>query len=1221
MIATILFFAAVLSGIYRSIIPFLIGIAVSLVILSRQVYKLKSTNAGKEYKDIIENLQGKIDILEKSIAGKPGETPQAYAVGRQAAELTAPASEEAEEIIASEEIAAEAEEVLGEQERSATAADRARQTTPAAAGNGEAIDRKKAKEEADAVEEEIIEEQEEVEAEADEEIEMEPPLEKVPGPWDKMQQKFIENWTGILGSIIMVMGVAFLGVYTALKLSPLYRFVMIVLFSVFLFGIFVYLKSKSKWLKLALWLRSSAGAIFLFACAGASGIEGLRWVIDPVTGLMFLSLGILVNLYLGYAVGKQVFASLHVLLSLIALTIAPQTTSILIVATIVSLFGVALTYREKWEYHLLFTISLFFFYHIYWSSQVGFSEISKAQHYIVILAVASVSVLALLVHYRSLYKTREFQALPFFIHFINWFYFGIGLYLHSFGSPSKPIILAAGSLAAFFLARRARRTGIQWLYLTDTLAAQAIALFALYSMSRWGLDPYFIAGMMFLEILLFLVIMLKEGEKFLGTVGTVIKYILGITLISWALSTVEGRLAIPVNRLLATLSICVIFATAFHLYVLKKLAKNISSGSKTGESSLLFPLTFFIYGFYTGVFFSLLSSHWKWKSPAIALIAVIAFVTAKFAKLYRVKALKITGVLVAQAAALSSLFALTVLDVPAYLIAAAMFIETLLFLLLMIKEEEKPLWRTGTTLLIIIGGALIFITLEKVDYGDTAILLNHAITLIACVFFGTLFHIYTLKKFGETFDSYTVTSPKQEGVSYQISTTGFLLAILILSALINTYRMAGSAYIFCVIGIIMLFIRQRFQSNGLGIGLILFIAGCHFYGWNYMSLTNDADVLTKIIYSLSFLLLSFAAVKMSFVNCIKKHLKAFGIYLFYIHLLIAAYYIFYHISPFVTGTVWLFFSLVTLELAHSLRKKYGDKMAVRGDADNFLLHMGYLLIAAFLVRHIFIHLASPEFFVNLPLRLAVIFSALFTFCYWALRKVPDREEGGKIHLYLRPLFLELIFLFSILTICVESEGQWLPLIWIAAALGCLIIGERFAGETSRIRFYSLLFFWASTVYVAIYPPSAKWEIHTAVIFLQFVYIILIHKLKFLQEIKFPKALSFLSPLVDAIEKRKNPWIHYPLFISIALFLYQAFSQSVLTLLWVLECFLVFILSVILKENHFRYLAMTGLGLTLMRLVLYDLAKSDTITRALVFIGVGVMMLIMNSLYNKYKDRF
>jgi hypothetical protein len=33
------------------------------------------------------------------------------------------------------------------------------------------------------------------------------------------------------------------------------------------------------------------------------------------------------------------------------------------------------------------------------------------------------------------------------------------------------------------------------------------------------------------------------------------------------------------------------------------------------------------------------------------------------------------------------------------------------------------------------------------------------------------------------------------------------------------------------------------------------------------------------------------------------------------------------------------------------------------------------------------------------------------------------------------------------------------------------------------------------------------------------------------------------------------------------------------------------------------------------------AQSSTLTRALVFFGVGIIMLVMNSIYNKYKGRF
>jgi uncharacterized membrane protein len=40
-----------------------------------------------------------------------------------------------------------------------------------------------------------------------------------------------------------------------------------------------------------------------------------------------------------------------------------------------------------------------------------------------------------------------------------------------------------------------------------------------------------------------------------------------------------------------------------------------------------------------------------------------------------------------------------------------------------------------------------------------------------------------------------------------------------------------------------------------------------------------------------------------------------------------------------------------------------------------------------------------------------------------------------------------------------------------------------------------------------------------------------------------------------------------------------------------------------------------------RLIFHDLSSSGTIVKAIVFLGVGSILLLMNSLYNKFKDRF
>ncbi len=76
----------------------------------------------------------------------------------------------------------------------------------------------------------------------------------------------------------------------------------------------------------------------------------------------------------------------------------------------------------------------------------------------------------------------------------------------------------------------------------------------------------------------------------------------------------------------------------------------------------------------------------------------------------------------------------------------------------------------------------------------------------------------------------------------------------------------------------------------------------------------------------------------------------------------------------------------------------------------------------------------------------------------------------------------------------------------------------------------------------------------------------------------------------------------------------------LTFLWSLEVFAIFILSIVFRQNHFRLIALAGMAACLLRLVVYDMQEADLLIRGLVFVGVGGLMLAMNAVYNKYGTR-
>lgn len=880
-----------------------------------------------------------------------------------------------------------------------------------------------------------------------------PPPKRYSETWSKIEKQLAENWTGISGAVILVMGVGFFGIYAALKLSPFFRFLMIAGFSAILGGISFYLGSQAKWLKLASWLRSSAAAIFLFACLGAGGIPGLQWIENPFAALALLVAGILLNLYMGYAGKRQAFASLHVLLSLVALSIAPQSNTIFILAAVVSLFGIALSYREKWDYHLLLTISSFFLFHLFWYFSMEPAGLGRGQNLLGIIAVVMISVSAALIHYREAYRTTAFAALPFSVHLVNWFYFGLGLLLHTVGSKWKTIFIALGAVAAFFLAKKAQKTGIRWLYHTDTLIAQSTALIAIITLANWEIDRLTILGLLFLQTLIFAVIMLKEQEGLLYRIGV---YTIHLT----------------------------------------------------------------------------------------ALILIL-------------NALPVAG------------------------------------------EENKSL------------------------------LYRNALVLFISAAAATAFHVYTTRQPRERFDplDYLVRIDRP----WNFSLLAVLAGLMVVGIYANLYRIPWTEYLAVAATLPLVYLRQRLQSTGLGIGAIIALAGLHAIFWNQAAGQTALPAYEKLARSLPFFVLSLSLLKWSYVEMLNKHLKWIGIYFFALHAMFAVYFIFNPVSPLIPGVAWLVLSLVALELSNFFYSRYKNELEFRGEPDRFLLHAGFVLIAAFIARHILIHLQAENYFWIFKLRLLIEVFAVGVFAYWAAFKRPLAQKSYASWIYLHPLFVELMLLFIVLAVSVELHEFWHSLVWMGLAFGALFIGSRYAENLSRLRFYSLIFNWAAAFQVAFLTgvyvtPSTRWYEQAwlsgcIAILLQFFYLYYFYRRERLEGIRLPASIGFLQAWVRAVNRRRNLWIFIPVILCVAIFFYWSFDKSILTLLWVIECFFIFILSIMLKENHFRYIALTGLGLSIVRLIFYDLAQANTITRAIVFLGVGLILLLINSAYNKYKDRF
>lgn len=872
--------------------------------------------------------------------------------------------------------------------------------------------------------------------------------------WKKIETKFVENWTGIIGALVMVMGVAFLGIYAALALNPFHRFLMITGFGVGLGILSFIMKSKEKWANLAVWIRSSAGAILLFACLGSGWIAGLKWVDDSRGALAFLIVGIALNVFLGLIAGKQVFASFHTIISLIALGIAPQSHVTLIISTIVILFGISFSYRSRWEHHLILTISASLIYHFHWYTSMGFegaSNIPLMLRMTGISAVASIGISACFIHYRRIYSSRKFDLFPFLGHMMNWAYMVLGFLLYSTGSKWNTLVLSGGAIAAFVIAQRARTLDIRWLYNADTMIAQAIALYALFTLGRWGFDY-----------------------------------------------------------------------------------------------------------------------------PSIT---------------------------------------------------AAIYVEVLVFALAMMKQNEVILHRVAIYLHLLSVPVVIMVAANLLDLENAGLVAKNSSILAGIIGLQTAFHIFLKKS-----PAQDLLLPERGKIWNEVSLSGIFIGLLATLLFVHLHRYPWSGYLIAGLGSFLFYMRQRFQSVGMGIGLLLFLFSTHAVAWFHMgSDLQRGDSASIAIYALPLFILSLAFIRWSFLDFLQKFLRWPGIYIFSAHLIYSTYLISNHVSPFLPGIYWLVLSVIYLEAAIFISKRLSTDSERGGAPERHLLHVGYFLIGLFISRHVMVHMQSEMYIGGIKIRLLIELFALIIFFYWALAKVSGGLQQYKVWRHWHPFLGELIVASSAFIVALEVPSKWHPAAWVLMAFGLSLLGNYLPKTPSRLRFYSLLFYWAAAFHVAFLSwmevtPSMRWIDQTwfaaiLAVILQLVFIIYFYKKESLAGIEFPRPILFLRNSVKKVQTSRHLWVFYPFFAAVALFFYGSFDRSFLTLLWVFEAFAIFALSLILRESHFRYLSMAWLAGCLLRLVFYDLSRSPTLTRAIVFIGVGILMLVMNSLYNRYKERF
>ena len=1039
-----------------------------------------------------------------------------------------------------------------------------------------------------------------------------------------IEKQFADNWTGILGTAIMVLGIGYLSIYTALKVEPLFRVLILWLYSGLLVGSYYLLQKKEKWTKTGLWLRSAGASLFLFGCFGASQIPALAFITNDYAGYGLIGAGIALNLYIGYIIKQQTFLSLHVILSVLVLCVIPEKMLITFILTAITCTtGIILSYKEKWEYHLLIVIIAFIIFDI-WFNAEG-STLSATQNIIAILGIIIVAGSCMYMQYRSVYENTRFEKSAFITHLINWILFALGLILHSTGSPFKTFVLFSGAIICLIIALRARKRRIYWLYHLDGMVAFVLFALSIIMLNDWNIGIDIIACILYLTTAVCLFVVYSQKEILLHKIFLGINHFLAIALIVFSVLMISNSLEPSkitnvtvsiISLTIISLAVAIISALKKDLFVIDALFGG-KEQSLNGILSIIFSVFVLlnwnsIYGnsfYYVLVSIALLWCFLKMKLESK---------TFDIGRLFFFSLSIIIGILLVNTQEKSYLD----------------WTLTLSLLSVTVFNWITPRFYTNTFLIRFLS-----------VLGINGLLLMLSYKYLSQLPILQVFSFFGIALLNHEFLWINFKRKKLDSDNQTLLYIFYFLFVAIgsISFLNYSFRLGNSEIGLTCLGIsiieaYVLFAQRLRKTSHEIIG-----------GWKSFNLLNSEFILFNT------LLFGFACLKIEYTTVylfglaiitflgFKKfdEFKRYYIYSFII-VVVGVITTFYLAIEKRTSDKSLIYIVQSIGVLLSVGYSYLQYKSEKENSKVFTSALNYIQ-NIWIILLLFIQIKTSY----LPLCLMVL--ALVNYGLIASNRI-------KISLYNAPIIGILGIIISIFYSAIRLNNFDLT-DWVLqlGSIGLAIVLLVLLHKKSKIVLYSadqiilniwvsimmfsqldrkwLLVYWAITAIVNLFLYHKKISKEKTI---NVIYYLLanIH-LAFLSfnfyETRFLPIYLLLFALLGIYVflaykwmeafKLKNSLLIYTATLSIGCFLYLTFDKGILTFFWILEALGLLILGIILKEKYFRYVSLSLVGICVIRLMFFDLSNTDFLIRALVLVGVGVVLIIMNSLFKKYKDRF
>ncbi|MCB1213564.1 MAG: hypothetical protein KDK40_04620, partial [Chlamydiia bacterium] len=429
-------------------------------------------------------------------------------------------------------------------------------------------------------------------------------------------------------------------------------------------------------------------------------------------------------------------------------------------------------------------------------------------------------------------------------------------------------------------------------------------------------------------------------------------------------------------------------------------------------------------------------------------------------------------------------------------------------------------------------------------------------------------------------------------------------------------------------------LRKYREDYSWNLTFIAVLAIVHIMNWNRLLTDFQSPLIPSVVSRIDFLGLLLLDILLIFGNFLqftlwKKNIHHLAIYALGLHLGLLTYVFTSELSVLIPGLAFLGFSLIALEVSRKVPSwfKYSDEVKIK--ISEGMIHIGLAFLMAFVWRFVTIHLQIDPIWHGISLRWLTEALGLLTIAYW-IAFYPREETFSKVTLFFAHRLIELCLGFITLCVLVEVPEEWRPLTWAGMAIG-LLIGNAYDKWPKRLSVYSWMYLLASIVHVAFVTSTLTMptlffiEQHnipaSMAIALQLVYTLIAYRAKDRLINKEDESSEMgLQKFIPTLYRQPSLTVLLPVFLGVSLLFAFNFEKAVLTFLWVGLTSLYLTVGLLVKSNRSIQIAMVALILCSIRLIIFDLVQSDPPTRALVFIGVGSLMLGVSVLYKKYKHR-